>query len=126
LRVRGRRINENVAEAHGEWLWGQILILDFGEHRGSGLPIRQEEQVEGTTRNPKVPPTAPPHSLPEFLLFYLIISKTKLLRRNIMFPHAVKPFSKRAKCLMYHFFYYPFVIGQQMKANYFYINFLPI
>ena len=41
-----------------------------------------------------------------------------------MFPHAVKPFSKRAKCLMYHFFYYPFVIGQQMKANYFYINFL--
>ena len=43
-----------------------------------------------------------------------------------MFPHAVKPFSKSAKCLMYHFFYYPFVIGQQMKANYFYINFLPI
>jgi hypothetical protein len=35
-----------------------------------------------------------------------------------MFPHAVKSFSKNAKCLVYCFFYYPFVIGQQMKANY--------
>ena len=33
MRVRGRRINENVAEAHEEWLWVQIFILDFGEHR---------------------------------------------------------------------------------------------
>ncbi|MCJ7747111.1 MAG: hypothetical protein MUP27_05150, partial [Desulfobacterales bacterium] len=51
-----------------EGLWGQIFILDFGEHRESGLPIRQKERGPYNISARQRQRTAQQRALTEFSL----------------------------------------------------------